>query len=237
MTTWLKIVFVMLLSTQLNLVQAHEITPAGDHITVTGVGNIEQEPDQAILRISINAQKPTLVAAKQQADEQYQSVLNVIAKAGIEKKHIKAARISAQPQYEWTNNQRVYKGERVSRTLVITINELGQVSPLMQALVNNGVSTIDGLTTGFQDHDAIKQKALAAAADNAKTKAQFLAERLDRNLGTAFQVTEQHQDISHYPQANMRMRAKAMSSEQVVPEEMFGTQKITATVEVKFNLL
>ena len=216
---------------------AHEPVPEQDHISVVGVGEIEQEPDQAIVNVSINAKQPSLPEAKKMADEKYRSVLAVLNKMAIEEKHIKATRISAQPEYQWSNNKQIYKGERVSRSLAITVNDLEKVSPLMQALVENGVSTIDGMNTGFKDPKALQEKALAAAADDAKTKARFLAERLGRNLGSAYLISESNNSQQPQPGPQYSMMAKSISAEQAAPPEMFGTQKVSATVNVSFNLL
>ena len=216
---------------------AHEPVPEQDHISVVGVGEIEQEPDQAIVNVSITAKQPNLPEAKKLADDKYRSVLAVLKKMAIDEKHIKATRISAQPEYEWSNNKKIYKGERVSRSLAITVNDLEKVSPLMQALVENGVSTIDGMNTGFKDPKALQKKALAAAADDAKTKAKFLAERLGRNLGSAYLISENNNSQQPEPRPQYSMMAKSISAEQAAPPEMFGTQTISATVNVSFNLL
>ena len=80
---------------------AHEAGPQADSINVTGTGEIEAEPDQAVLNISVTARKPDLAAAKQLADQRYRSVLKVIKQAGIEDKSVKATRVSAQPEYEY----------------------------------------------------------------------------------------------------------------------------------------
>jgi uncharacterized protein YggE len=216
---------------------AHEPMPEQDHISVVGVGEIEQEPDQAIVNVSINAKKPSLPEAKKLADDKYRSVLAVLKKMAIDKKNVKATRVSAQPEYQWSNNKQIYKGERVSRSLAITVNDLEKVSPLMQALVENGVSTIDGMKSGFKDPKALQKKALAVAADDAKTKAKFLAERLGRNLGAAYLISENNNSQQPVGRPQFSMMAKSVSAEQAPPPEMFGTQKVSATVSVSFNLL
>lgn len=214
---------------------SHESNNQQDHVSVVGVGMIEHEPDQVILNVSIKTLQPSLAAAKDLADKYYRSVLAVIEAANIDKKYIKVTRINAQPEYVWTNNKQVYKGERVSRSLSIIINDLDKVSSLMQALVKNGVSTIDGMTAGFQDSKGLQLQALEAAADDAATKAKFLAERLGRNLGDAYSITEHNNDSPQIFRGE-RMMMKP-SIQEAAPAEMFGTQKITATVNVSFNLL
>lgn len=214
---------------------AHE--PDQDHISVVGVGEIEQEPDQAIVNVSINARQPNLPEAKKMADDKYRRVLAALNKLAIAQKYIKASRVSAQPEYQWSNNKQIYKGERVSRSLSITVNDLEKVSPLMQALVENEVSTIDAINTGFQDPKALQEKALAAAADDARTKAKFLAERLGRSLGSAYLISANNNSQQPVGRPQYSMMAKSVSAEQAPPPEMFGTQKVSATINVSFNLL
>ena len=217
---------------------AHEAKTMQDTISVTGVGEVEAEPDQLQLDISVNAHEATLTAAKKAADDDYRTVLAVIEKAGIDEQFVRSTRISAQPQYDYQSGKRVYKGEQVSRSLQLTINDLDVVPELMQALVDNGVSTIDGTTPGFQDRKALMQKALAAAADDAQSKAKFLAERLGRNLGSASLISEHNSNQAPRPYQGEVAMARSMSADAAPPPpEMFGLQKVQATVNVTFNLL
>jgi uncharacterized protein YggE len=216
---------------------AHELTSIQDHISVLGVGEVELEPDQATLRISVNAKQATLVEAKSLADERYRKVLGVIKDAGIEDKYIKATRVNAQPEYQWQNNRQVYKGERVSRSLNVIINDLDKVSLLMQALVENDVSTIEGIDTGFKDPKVLQKLALQAAAQDAKSKADFLAEQLGRSLGSAFLITEQNASAPRMLRQERTMMASAMEADTAPPPEMFGMQKVRVQISVKFALL
>lgn len=230
-----SLLFFLLLTT---CVSAHQAVEQ-DHVKVVGIGVVEEEPDQATLNITIEAKEPSLVTAKKVADDKYRSVMKVIEAAGIPEKDIKATRIEANPVYEWKNNARIYKGERVSRSLAITINDLDKVSSLMQSIVESGVSRINGLQTGFKDLKALQNLALGAAADDARNKAEFLAKRLGRDLGDAYSITENNRGAGQPAfrgMANAMMDgAAAMSAP--APREMFGSQKVEASVNVSFSLL
>jgi uncharacterized protein YggE len=216
---------------------AHEQRSETDQVSVTGVGEIKAEPDQATLRLSIKALGKDLASAKRDADQRYQQVLDVISKAGIADAQVKVVHLSMQPRYEWSSNKQQYKGEEVSRSLSVIINDLQKVSPLMQAMVENGLSTMDGLSTGFQNRSALLQQALGAATLDAKAKAVFLAKQFDRNLGQAILISEHNSGGPIHQQQDMRMSQRtSMAEAYVAPQEMFGTQTISATVNVSFEL-
>lgn len=208
-----------------------------DRATLTGYGEVEAEPDQAILRITVKALRNSLAEAKREADRRYESVVGVLDNADIPDKQIKVVSLSMQPRYEWTLNKQVYKGEEVSRGLSITLNDLDKIGPVMQALVENGVSTVDGISTGFQDRSALLKQALGVATSDAKDKAKYLSEQLDRRLGKAIEIIEQNSGAPIRQYQDVRMaKAASMTKSYQPPQEMFGTQTISARVTVSFKL-
>lgn len=218
--------------------QAHDqLNTSTNSVSVSGNGEIQAEPDQATLSISVIAMEENLAAAKQVADDRYKSVLNVIKKAGIPDKQVKVVNLSMQPQYDWQTGEQRYKGERVTRNLNVTINDLDKVADLMQALVDNKVSTVDSMATGFQNRRELVKQALGLATSDAKDKAAFLAEQLDRNLGEALEISE-HNDAPIFQPQRIEMRSKSLQGKAapVPPSEMFGTKKIAASVTIRFEL-
>ena len=211
-----------------------------NQINVTGVGEIEAEPDQAVLNISITVTKDTLVEAKQDADEKYQQVLNVIEKADIPTKQYKVTNLNSYPQYQWGFNKRSeYKGQKITRSMSITINDLEKLSPLMQALVENGVSTITSISPSFQDESGLQRQALDKAIDDASSKAAFIAQKLNRDLGEVLSITEQSAPISIFQTRTFQLEglaASAASKSVSPPPEAFGTQKIQTNINASFKL-
>ncbi len=218
-----------------------QILEAGSNqINVTGMGEIDAEPDQAVLSVSISVTKNSLVEAKQDADEKYQQVLNVIEKADIPKKQYKVTNLNSYPQYDWSFDKRgEYKGQKITRSLSITINDLEKLSPLMQALVENGVSTITSISPGFQDESGLQRQALEKAIDDASSKAAFIAEKLDRNLGEVLSISELNAQSPIFQGRAYQLEgfaASATSQRGTPPPEAFGTQKVQANINVSFKL-
>lgn len=228
----------VLIFVSISCTQAHDqFQGQVDGVSVNGNGEIQAEPDQATLNISVAALEANLPKAKQVADERYKSVLSVIKAAGISDKQVKIVNLSMQPQYDWQTGEQRYTGDRVTRNLSVTVNDLEKIAGLMQALVENKVSTIDSVITGFQDRRELVKQALGLAIEDAKSKAEFLADQLDRDLGEAIQVSEHNNAPISRPQ-QFEMRSKGMRAEAMVapPSEMFGTKKIEASVSIRFKL-
>jgi uncharacterized protein YggE len=218
---------------------AHDNQYPQNTIIVSGNGVVEAEPDVAILDLSIYSQRQELAQAKREADDKYRKTLAVLERANIAKQLIKATRINASPQYEWRNSQRIFKGYRVSRSLNVRIENIEKLSNIMQNLVENGVSSIDGVSTDFSNRPELVKQAIGMAADDAKDKAAFLARQLGRELGNASFISQtDHQAIQPRRQAySMEAASSKVMSSAPPPQEQLGTEKITSRLTVHFDLL
>lgn len=216
----------------------HSPVNYGDHakdlITVTGYGEVSAEPDMAILSVSVSAINVNINTAKAEADAKYSKVLAAAKRQGVDKKDIKLSTINLNPEYKWTNNSQKLVGTRVSRSLTITVKQISRVAPLLQELVEGDVSRIDQVQTGFQDRADLEREALAAAIEDAKEKANYLAAQFDKELGSAHRIAERNQTQPVRRQFAGEM-AKSMSMSADLPEEHFGTQKVRSQVNVVFH--
>ena len=213
---------------------------ASDQINVTGIGEVEAEPDQAVLSISISVTKPTLVQAKKDADDKYRQVLDVIEEANIPKQQYKVTSLNSYPQYDWNVNKRSeYKGQKITRLLSIIINDLEKLSSVMQALVENGASTITSVSPGFQDESGLQRQALEKAIDDARSKAAFIAQKLNRDLGEVLNISEQNAQSPVFQSRTVQLDgliSRASSNSISTPPEAFGTQKVQANINASFKL-
>ncbi len=234
MKTLVLSVFLSLLLT-LSPDSAGEISMhAKDTISVSGTGEVSAEPDQAIVSLTVSATDLNVNKAKLDADKKYQAVLDAAKNQGVKKADIKISSINLNPEYQWRDNSQILIGTRVSRSLSITLNEIEGVAPLLQELVEGGVSNIDQVQTGFQNRSELERKALVAAISDAKEKAEFLAEQFDKQLGSAYTITENNRSQPMFrSHSEGMMQAKTMSAE--LPQERFGTLKVTASVSVVFH--
>jgi len=207
--------------------------PATDTISVTGLGEVNAEPDQAKILLTISSVNQDVNLAKAEADKKYQAVIDSATKQGLKRTDIKSSGISLQPEYQWRNNTQNLIGTRVSRSLTLTVNEIDRVAALLQRLVENNVSTLSGVQTSFKDRKVLERQALTAAIADAKDKATFLAQQFNKKLGATHTISEHVQQAGFQPFSADLVQARVASAE--VPQERFGTQSIKARINVVFH--
>ena len=205
-----------------------------DTISVKGWGEVTAEPDKATVSVSVTALNKDVNKAKAEADRKYRAVIAAAKAQRIDKTDIKTAGLTLRPEYQWRDNTQILIGTKVMRSISITVNDIGSVAQLLQSLVEGDVSTINNVSTGFKDRRSLERKALTAAIDDAKEKAEFLAQQFGKNLGSAFTISEQsHAQTT--PRQFGRAEMMVKSAQAALPDEHFGTQSVTASINVVFH--
>jgi uncharacterized protein YggE len=162
--------------------------PKQAHIIVNGYGATDQIPDLIIIRFEVAATAKNFSLAKQSVDGTIAKAINATKKQGVAEDNINASKINASPQYEWQDKDRVYKGERVSRQVEIKLTEANRYNDLVDALLAAGISRLQPVQLDFTLRDELENKALLLALDDAKQKAQSMAEHLGSSIGRVFQI-------------------------------------------------
>ena len=232
------LIFILgVLFTQFSYAANNEIL---DRVTVEGRGYVDVEPDIVNVSFDLYAVKQTLPKAKRAVDELYKIALVELEKFDIQKKDIKLTFINSRPEYEWNENKRILIGQRVSRSLEITVRKLDKYPGLLESLVNAGISEINRISASVSDKQEFERLAMKKAVAVAKDKARFLANEFERQLDKVLVISE----IGiHAPIPLIRNRAesqqavlRSVESERKPPSANFGTQRISASVSVIFAL-
>ena len=72
----------------------------------------------------------------------------------------------------------------------VTVRDVGRVGPLIDSAVSAGATGVDGPSFFLSDPKALYQRALLEAFDDARAKAEALADRAGVMLGTPMTITE-----------------------------------------------
>ena len=200
---------------------------ASGGITVTGVGTITSVPDEASFTIGVQTQGSTAREALAANSEQMRRVIAALRAAGVVKSDIKTQDVSVSANY--ADEGRI-DGYSARNSVLVTVRDLAKAAPILDAASNAGANEVYGPMLSRSDEDDLQAKALRGAVEDARKKAEVLAEAAGVRLGRVTALTE---GSSGGPQPYYDGAMLAKSSEAPIEP---GTQDTQATVTVTFAI-
>ncbi len=221
---------------------AQDVSPAPrqpaliETVSVSGLGKVTLTPDRVIFTVGVQSTAPTVEAAVNQNNDKVGQVITALKNAEATDGQIRTSNFSISPQHEYRENQvpRVV-GYQVANDITVTRDKVDDAGKLLQAAIGAGVNQASGLTFTVSDQTRGREAALKQAFEDARAKAEILAQAGQRSLGRAISITEgTAPQISPQP---MMARDMAMMEAKVsnVPISQ-GTEELHFTVSVIFEL-
>lgn len=198
-------------------------------ISVNGTGRVEARPDQAIVQAGVSTRAQTAQQAQADNNQAMQSVINAIKGLGIPDKDVQTSGVSLYPVI--TENNTV-SGYNATNSVSVTVENVDQAGAVLDAAIKAGANTASGIRFGFKDETALRNRALAAAAADARSKADALAAALGLQISGVQAVSEGQVNIP-IPLASPRAASAAQAAPSVPIEP--GEQTITAEITIVFS--
>jgi uncharacterized protein YggE len=159
-------------------------------------------------------------------------VINAIEALGIGEDKIKTVSYSVSPNYDWeTKSVRNY---RVTNMIQIEVEDLNIVGEVIDEAAGAGANSIQGITFGISDEsaEALSNDAIVLALQDARGKADLIAETLELEITGVLYVTES----SYMPYTPMRSYAEMDMVAGAVPTPIIeGTLSVSVNVQVAFT--
>jgi hypothetical protein len=198
-------------------------TPAAKTITVTGDGSITTVPDRATFTFTIETHAKTATAALNQNSNDATAVIAALKAAGVTSANLQTSQVSLMPQS--SQDGTTILGYIASNS-VTAKTPLANAGKVVDAAVGAGANGVSGPSLDVSDQDSLYRDALHKAVDDAKLKAQSLADAAGLSLGGVVTITEGG-SASPLPIADKMSAVGA-------PIEA-GTQQIQASVTVTYS--
>lgn len=211
--------------------------PDARHITVPGTGRSTVEPDIATVRLGVAIVRPTAAAAREAAAATMSAILAALGDIGIDRRDLRTALVSLNPVTDYSSDRgpRV-TGYQVANTVEVTVRDLSAAGAVIDAGLGAGATSLDGLEFRLDDASAAEAGARRAAVEDARRRAETLAEASGVRLGDVLAIVEGQRPPGPIPFAG-GMRGLALKAEAVAdtPVES-GRQEVAVTVVVTFAL-
>jgi uncharacterized protein YggE len=210
--------------------------PAESRVTVSGTGDIRIAPDLVLLTVeaSNNSSSPLDAATDTRKDmNQILSAARKIVRDSI--RDVRTTRISVNPEYDWVEGKRKFRGFTASQSLEITLYDVSKAEALLEAVMDKPVYTVGNLEFRHTKADSLYRAASALAMRNAAENAKNICNAAKRSCEELIGVrTAGTSGPAPFPQAEFKaMRADAGGGGMPVQP---GTLVFSASVEADYKL-
>ena len=197
-------------------------------ITVTGTGTVTTKPDTAEWSFGVQTSGDTAEAALSANSRAMEKVVAALRGAGISGDDLQTEQVSVYPRT--SDDGLSIVGYDASNSVRATVHELGQAGAVVDAAVAAGANQVYGPSLTVSDADAQYRAAVDAAFDDARARAEAIAEKAGVTLGAPVAIVEGGggSAVPYYEGALDEARAEVG----IEP----GTQDVGASLTVTFAI-
>lgn len=210
-------------------------------ITVSGQGEVQAEPDQAIVMLGVEARKPKLEEARAAVTKTVEAILKLTRDMKIDQKYVRATRINVQPEYNWNNDarERTLIGYFVSRQIEVDLRDLDKLGQLLEKSTDLGVNQIGDPRLDSSKRRELERQALAKAVEDARLNAEAVAKAANAKLGAARTISATSGYVPPPIPIGYRMKtmmAGAEASDAAAQTYQSGQMVFNGNVQVEYDL-
>ncbi|RVV99801.1 DUF541 domain-containing protein [Mesobaculum littorinae] len=205
-------------------------------ITVQGTGTTRLAPDMATITLGVTAEAPEAADAMADTQRRAAEVLDTLVAAGVEDRDVQTSSVELYPRRDDSEASR-QQGEPpivgyvATNRMTVRVRDLADLGPLMDDVVGAGSNLFQGLSFGLSEPEPAEDEALADAVEDARRKAEILAQAAGVTLGQLERMDESGGNRPYPPQM-MEMRAVSDSAGGIAEGEL----EISANVLVTWRV-
>jgi uncharacterized protein len=211
-------------------------TPPTPTLVVNGSAQVFAVPDEATVRLGIVRQSPNAQAAQEQANTVAQEILASIGKLGVPANQIQTARIIVSPMYaprgpESREAPRIV-AYTAANSVSIRLSNLTLVGSVIDAGLKAGANQLEGVQFGLRNDLPSREEALKQAVQEARSKAQVMADALHVKLAEVLEVSESGVSIAPFAEVAQASRLAVSTETPVSP----GQIQVQANVTIRYRI-
>ena len=161
-------------------------------VTVTGIGQANAQPDQAVVRVGVQTEAENAAEALSENSSQMQTLLATLQEAGIPEADIQTQFLQLYPRYTQTSQETTstLAGYVAINIAEVRVREIDSIGEVLDAAVEAGGNTIDSIRFEFGDPAEVLEQARSGVMQDAQGKAEQLASLADGELGQVLTINE-----------------------------------------------
>lgn len=179
----------LVLCTNAAIADDDEMVPT---IEVSASASVALEPDQAVIRLSVETFAKTALEATEDNAKKMNRMGKQLKRLGVAAPQIRTTQFVVDPQYDYKDGRQKDPrpiGYRVHNTVEVDILDIEKVGQVIDGAIDAGANRIMGLSFQARDSDGAYQAALVKAMKNAKKQAEAIVKGAGVNLGKLLWVS------------------------------------------------
>lgn len=210
-----------------------QYAPAETGIVVTGEGRAEAAPDLAVVRVGIEARRPTMAEAREANASAQARLLDAVRGLGVAAADIQTEQLSLQAEYDYTDAGRQLRGYLATNIVRVNVRDVSRAGAVVDATIAAGGddARVDGVSFEIEDSTALRIEARRRAVADARGKAEQLAAEIGATVGEPVFIEE----VGAAVPSPIMMRMAAANADSATPVEA-GTLETSVSVRVRWAL-
>ena len=200
-------------------------------VQVIGMGETRVEPDSAVISLGVQTEASSAQAALNQNNTKMQTLLETLEEADISSEDIQTQTLHLGPRFEFDEDTRTLVGYVATNIVEVRIDDLERLGTLVDEAVNDGANTVENIRFEIRDPESMTDQARQTAFQNARHKAEELADLANASLGPILEI----QETSSTPDPILRS-AEMVADAATVPISP-GSQTVSVEIQVTWTLL
>ncbi|MGD8404270.1 MAG: SIMPL domain-containing protein [Anaerolineales bacterium] len=202
-------------------------------VQVTGSGELQVEPDTARIRLGVQTEAETAQAALNQNSTKMRKLIDTLEEADIPSDDIQTQTVRLSPRYNFndSNNSRTLDGFTASNIVEVRTQNLEDIGTLLDQSVKAGANTIENISFEVSNSETLTDQVRETAVQNARHKAEELANLTDATLGPVLEI----QETSNTP-VPVNQQAEAPVQQAAAVPISPGSQSVRVNVQITWTL-
>jgi|GEM_PF-534779 len=209
--------------------------PSLPHLLVKGEASRDVVPDRFTVSITLSALDMQPELARDRVQTHLGALLTTLKSSGAIADSIDASTFSVEPEHEYENDARVYRGIRAKRQLRVTFPDAEVTRAFLATLPTDEAVQLGGIEPTFSGEDALRGELKAEAMRQTRETARLLADSYGTRLGSLYSVSDVAPSFAYgiqagrWPQAR---RGRSMSAASEAPPVVFDSPSTLDRIQV-----
>lgn len=217
----------------------------GATLTVQGTGVVSMAPDTATITFGVKRIGPDISKSQIEVNEMLGKVIDRLREMGMTDEDIATSSINIYETYsEDSYSASSIDGDYQQRTIYavensvsVTIHDIDHAGSYIDAVFEAGANTFTNIEFSASDSSAQKERAMALAMENARARAQVLADAAGMKVGEVLSITDGGSSNYYYGDDAVMEKAAVDTGAGFANMVFTSDLQISATVTVVYALL